>query len=412
MNENIKELIENLPNSGVDCKGKEWIRYKPTAHNFIDRTGEVYGRLTALFPVKDKKADRTKWLCLCECKNLIVVDRTNLVKNATRSCGCLNKDNLQHRHDKEREEMIGKRFGKLTVLSFEGVRNGSATFKCRCDCGKEIIVKGDSLRSGNTTSCGCSRKEAIHKKYEDIWSSFIGTKINYLTAIEFVGTENGRAIFKFLCDCGNTIVSSADKIKSGNTKSCGCQMKETMHKKYEDTWNSFIGTKINFLTATKFIGTKNGRAMFEFECECGNKIITSAKAVKSGNTKSCGCIGSSYGEAFISKLLDDSKISYKKQQAFEDLRAEDTNHLLHYDFAILNENNEVVRLVEFDGRQHFQSVSHFGGEEEFARRQYLDNLKNQYAISHNIPLVRIPYSKRDSMTLDDLLSDKYTITKQ
>lgn len=94
MNENIKELIENLPNSGVDCKGKEWIRYKPTAHNFIDRTGEVYGRLTALFPVKDKKADRTKWLCLCECKNLIVVDRTNLVKNATRSCGCLNKDNL------------------------------------------------------------------------------------------------------------------------------------------------------------------------------------------------------------------------------------------------------------------------------------------------------------------------------
>lgn len=91
------------------------------------------------------------------------------------------------------------------------------------------------------------------------------------------------------------------------------------------------------------------------------------------------------------------------------MRTEDTNHPLRYDFAILNENNEIIRLIEYDGRQHFQPVSHFGGEEGFARRRYLDNLKNQYAISHNIPLVRIPYSKRDSMTLDDLLGDKYTI---
>ena len=409
MDENIKELIESLPNSGVDCKGKEWVRYKPNQKKFIDRTGQTFGRLYTLFPVKDKKDNRTKWLCLCECKNLVVVDGTSLAKNITRSCGCLNKDNLYHRHDKEREEMIGKRFGKLTVLSFEGVRNEKAVFKCRCDCDKEIVVRGIALKSGNTTSCGCSKKESMHKKYEDTWSSFIGTKINHLTAIEFIGTKNNNSIFKFLCDCGNIIISSACSVKSGHTKSCGCQAKETAHKKYEEIWNSFIGTKINFLTATKFIGTENRKAMFEFECECGNKTILAARDVKSGHIKSCGCIGSSYGEAYISKLLDDSKILYKKQQTFEDLRTEDTNHPLRYDFAILNENNEIIRLIEYDGRQHFQPVSHFGGEEEFARRRYLDNLKNQYALSHNIPLVRIPYSKRDSMTLDDLLGDKYTI---
>ena len=38
-----------------------------------------------------------------------------------------------------------------------------------------------------------------------------------------------------------------------------------------------------------------------------------------------------------------------------------------------------------------------------------DDLKNQYALSHNIPLVRIPYNKRDSMNLDDLLGSKYLI---
>ena len=345
MNENIKELIESLPNEGTDCKGKEWVRYKPTSSRFIDRAGEVYGRLTALFPVKGEKASKTKWLCLCECKNL-------------------------------------------------------------------ISVRGNDLKSGNTTSCGCSRKETIHKKYEEAWDSFIGTKINHLTAIEFIGTENKRSIFKFLCDCGNTIILSADKVKSGNTKSCGCLLKEIIHKRYEELWNSFIGTKINSLTATKFIGTENEKAMFEFECECGNKIILSSYDVKSGRIKSCGCMRGSYGEAYISKLLDGSKILYKKQQAFEDLRAEDTDYLLHYDFAILNENNEVVRLIEYDGLQHFQPVSHFGGEEGFARRQYLDNLKNKYALSHNIPLTRIPYTEQDNLTLDLLFDDKYTITKQ
>lgn len=300
MNEDIKELIESLPNEGIDCKGREWVRYKPTSSRFIDRAGEAYGRLTALFPVKSEKTDGTKWLCICECKNLVVVDGKNLKSRHTVSCGCSKKKDLLRGNNKKRKEMIGKRFGKLTVLSFEGVRNGSATFKCRCDCGKEITVKANSLKSGITTSCGCSRKE-------------------------------------------------------------------TMHKKYEYTWNSFIGTKINFLTATKFIGTKNGNAMFEFECECGNKTILSAYAVKSGKTKSCGCIGRSYGEAYISKLLDDSKILYKKQQSFGDLYAEDTKHPLYYDFAILNENNEVVRLIEYDGLQHFQPVNRFGGEEKFVR---------------------------------------------
>ena len=412
MNESIKELIESLPNEGVDCKGKEWVRCEPKSKNFIDLAGQTFERLYTLFPVKDKKANRTKWLCQCSCGNLIITEGSYLKNKRVRSCGCLHAELSAHMNDKKREKMIGERFGKLEVLSFEGVRNEKAIFKCRCDCGKEIVVRGNDLKSGGTTSCGCAKKEAIHKRYEKTWNLFIGTKINLLTATKFIGTENGNALFEFECECGNKTILPAYIVKSGGIKSCGCLAKETMHRKYRDIWSSFIGTKINFLTATKFIGTKNKKAMFEFECDCGNKTILPACDVKSGHIKSCGCIGSSYGEAFISKLLDDSKILYKKQQAFEDLRAEDTNYLLHYDFAILNENNEVVRLIEYDGRQHFQSVSHFGGEEEFVRRQYLDNLKNQYALSHNIPLTRIPYTEQDNLTLDLLFDDKYTITKQ
>lgn len=40
-----------------------------------------------------------------------------------------------------------------------------------------------------------------------------------------------------------------------------------------------------------------------------------------------------------------------------------------------------------------------------------DNEKNEYALSHNIPLVRIPYWERDNITLDMLLGDQYLISK-
>ena len=55
-------------------------------------------------------------------------------------------------------DMTGQRFGKLVVLGLAGMsRHRVATWNVRCDCGKEREVPGTSLRSGNTTTCGCSR---------------------------------------------------------------------------------------------------------------------------------------------------------------------------------------------------------------------------------------------------------------
>ena len=67
------------------------------------------------------------------------------------------------------------------------------------------------------------------------------------------------------------------------------------------------------------------------------------------------------------------------------------------------------RLIEFDGQQHNEPIEYYGGEEALLKLQQHDTIKNQYALSHNIPLVRIPYTKRDTVTLDDLLGDQYLI---
>jgi hypothetical protein len=54
------------------------------------------------------------------------------------------------------DNLIGKRFGKLIVLKFiDTDKYGHKEWLCNCDCGKQIIVRADSLKSKNTQSCGC-----------------------------------------------------------------------------------------------------------------------------------------------------------------------------------------------------------------------------------------------------------------
>lgn len=68
-----------------------------------------------------------------------------------------------------RIEMIGRRFGRLTVtkeVSSKRKPSGSLQrmFQCRCKCGRKIIVRGEDLRSDNTRSCGCLQVDSVIKK--------------------------------------------------------------------------------------------------------------------------------------------------------------------------------------------------------------------------------------------------------
>lgn len=56
-------------------------------------------------------------------------------------------------------DLTGKRFGKLTVLSRTQNQGHFVAWLCRCDCGNILAVRGQSLKSGNTKSCGC----IVHK---------------------------------------------------------------------------------------------------------------------------------------------------------------------------------------------------------------------------------------------------------
>ena len=65
---------------------------------------------------------------------------------------------------KRREDLTGKRFGRLVVLGFHGHnKGGQAIWVCKCDCGNISNVRGGDLRTGRVLSCGCLWRERIIK---------------------------------------------------------------------------------------------------------------------------------------------------------------------------------------------------------------------------------------------------------
>lgn len=59
-------------------------------------------------------------------------------------------------------DLVGQKFGRLSVIArTDNSKSSKTRFICRCECGKEVVVVGSNLRSGNTTSCGCFRKEQL-----------------------------------------------------------------------------------------------------------------------------------------------------------------------------------------------------------------------------------------------------------
>lgn len=59
-------------------------------------------------------------------------------------------------------DMIGKRFGKLTVIEeYDRNKRGYYRYLCKCDCGNEKIAIGSELQNGHIKSCGCYKKDSI-----------------------------------------------------------------------------------------------------------------------------------------------------------------------------------------------------------------------------------------------------------
>ncbi len=143
-----------------------------------DITGQRFGRLTAIRPTKARGSRGSiVWLCRCDCGREIRAELGQLTAGYRKSCGCLSHPPLK--------DLVGKRFGKLTVKAYAGKEKGMHRWRCVCDCGKETVVGQTLLLDGRTKSCGCIRASV----YKENLKLVEGTSITILKAI-----KSGRLI--------------------------------------------------------------------------------------------------------------------------------------------------------------------------------------------------------------------------
>lgn len=164
---------------------------------------------------------------------------------------------------------------------------------------------------------------------------------------------------------------------------------------------NLIGQKFGKLVVLEQSKLRRQRHVFWIcQCECGNICEVCSQELLNGNTQSCGCLSrnnSSHGELKIIQLLKDANISFITQK-----RITTGQSYKFVDFCV-NYNNQEY-FIEYDGKQHFLENHHFGDENETLETiQRRDREKNQYCIDNNIPLIRIPYTKYDTLCLNDLL---------
>lgn len=240
----------------------------------------------------------------------------------------------------------------------------------------------------------------IPKKELVLHTEKVGQRYGHLTVLRDTGERKFRSIvWECKCDCGNIHKVSTNHLTAG-VQSCG---KEDCPyaRRYKDLTNQHFG----MLTALYPTTMKDGSHMYWMcKCDCGNaelKEVASNHLIR-GGVQSCGCLKTSIGERNIEALLLQNKIIYQTQVSFADLK---NIKPLRFDFGIYNQEGNLIRLIEFDGIQHFKEQSYFTHDLEETKCN--DELKNKYAKAHNIPLIRIPYYERDNITLEMILGDKY-----
>lgn len=228
-----------------------------------------------------------------------------------------------------------------------------------------------------------------------------GKTFGRLTVLyRYIQNTGGQAMWVCKCTCGKIKPVRGASLRNGTAQSCGCLTYENASKA---NMNNLIGQKFGKLTVLEDSGKRsNHRVIWKCQCDCGTIVERIGDSLVQKDTFSCGCCNQSKGSIIIENILKENNIVYEKEKKFHDLVGK-RNMPLRYDFFLPEYN----RLIEFDGIQHFQERDIF--HDSLEEIQQRDLIKNNYALQNNIQLIRIPYWKENSITLEILLNNKFLI---
>jgi hypothetical protein len=133
---------------------------------------------------------------------------------------------------------IGSTWTRLTVLKETSVSGSNKVhYLCRCDCGKEVTVRGSYLLSGRVKSCGCLRRQTTgimgSTRDRRSFAFKAGRRFGRLTVVSIdsigksaLGEDAVKGtIYRCMCECGRECLKEHHYLRFG-AKSCGCLWKE------------------------------------------------------------------------------------------------------------------------------------------------------------------------------------------
>lgn len=346
----------------------------------IDLTGQKFGSLVVIEDsLKRSTSGSIIWKCRCECGNFTNVEGWALRKKIITRCHKCGMASL-------RKDITGQKFNHLTAIEPTDKRNNrEVIWKFQCDCGNIIEQRSSVVTNNIVKSCGCFQ-------YQDQIHDISGQRFGKLVALHATNERKGRSVvWACRCDCGTICKVPITTLLSNHMHSCGCIYKPNLQ-----------GKKFGQLTVLESTSKRNSNReiVWKCRCNCGNIHYVGTSQLTTGNTQSCGCV-KSHGEANIKLFLSNKNIQYETQYKFNDCKYKNT---LFFDIAIL-QNNKLICLIEYNGKQHYTPIDYFGGDSYFQGIIIRDNVKKEYCQQHNIPLHIIRYDENLEQRLEEILNE-------
>lgn len=194
---------------------------------------------------------------------------------------------------------------------------------------------------------------------------------------EIEGTRNDAIIRNIVCPIHGVFNKRLNNHLRQNQGCNKCSSNKSNIQEFIKKSNIIHQNKYNYSKANYI----NNITKVEIECP----IHGSFKQIPNKHLSGQGCpycykIISSKGESFIEKFLLDNNIKFECQKVIPGTK-------LKFDFYIPQKN----MYIEYDGIQHYEPRSRFGGEKEYLLQVKRDNIKNEYCKKNKIKLLRISY---------------------
>lgn len=282
------------------------------------------------------------------------------------------------------------------------------------DCGNHFMMRPNSFLSGNRCP-KCSAETGVEKRtmtngefkqrVKYYWGdsyTVLGNYVNSDTPVKVRHNKCGTVYMTRPADFlrGHGCQKCAYKVRS---KKIGDAHRDSLAKVKESIKN-ILGDQYRVLTRDEDYQGNRQHILLK-HLVCGHTYTARYSDIQHSHTGCPYCAfagGPSSGELKIKHLLEkvfqmQEHINYEYGYVIPDLK--DKNNL-HFDFWLPQYNI----AIEYDGRQHFNSINYFGGVEAFKTRYKHDLMKNKYCKDKNITLIRIPYTMSTNKEINAILS--------